>query len=236
MRALPLALLLAAAAPAAWAQRFFDDNELRAGIIAIDADIQRSADRINVIREQIGKLEIETVEMERLLSELRAENAGFKAAAAARQKLIDAGGDQLDDELREVVAAQGGQLNELQGVLASADAKAFRAALALHYHGAPADEALAALAPLAADAESPYQDEARFWTGLLQHGAGDYGLARDTLAGFVRDWPGDAREPEALYLLADIAAKVDGDRSSSWRSMLLRLHPDSFAAARLREQ
>lgn len=233
MRTLALAVLLLAPA-AAWAQRFFDDNQLRTGIIAIDADIQRAAGRINVIRDQIGKLEIETAEMERLLGELRAENASFKAAASARQKRIDAGAAQLDSELRDAGADQGRQRDELQSVITSADAKAFRAALALHYHGAPEADSIAALAPLAADGESRYQDEARFWTGLLQHGAGDYAAARETLAAFVRNWPGDAREPEALYLLADIAAKVDGDGASSWRSMLLRLHPDSFAAARLR--
>lgn len=223
-----LAILALLAAAPAWSQRIFDDNQLRQGILDYDKELRAVTKEINNLRDQIGRLQIEAEELQSLIEGLRGDIAAAQQLVAGRQQNIDAGAAQLQDAMAQASKQRDRRRQALQNVLDSQEAVAYRDAL-----GQPPTEAMAAMKRIA-DSSSSYQGAARFWLGKLQHSAGDHVAARASLRAFVDEHAGDVRAPEALYLLADIAVKVDKDSDSSWRSMLLRVHPDSFYAEQLR--
>lgn len=223
-----LAVLALLAAAPAWAQRIFDDNQLRQGILDYDKELRVVTKEINNLRDQVGRLQIEAEELQSLIEGLRGDIAAAQQLVTGRQQNIDAGAAQLQDAMAQASKQRDRRRQELQHVLDSQEAVAYRDAL-----GQPPTEAMAALKRIASSSSS-YSGAAQFWLGKLQHGTGDLVAARASLRAFVDEHAGDARAPEALYLLADIAVKVDNDSDSSWRSMLLRVHPDSFYAEQLR--
>lgn len=223
-----LAILALLAAAPAWSQRIFDDNQLRQGILDYDKELRAVTKEINNLRDQVGRLQIEAEELQSLIEGLRGDITAAQQLVAGRQQNIDAGAAQLQDAMAQAGKQRDRRRQALQNVLNSRDAVAYRDAL-----GQPPTEAMASMKRIAGSSSS-YKGAAQFWLGKLQHSAGDLVAARASLRAFVDEHAGDARAPEALYLLADIAVKVDKDSDSSWRSMLLRVHPDSFYAEQLR--
>lgn len=93
---------------------------------------------------------------------------------------------------------------------------------------APSASAAAVAGTSAAPTDGP---GARFASAMQSYRAGDYGEAEVRFAGFVRDYPGDARAEDAMFLIADGRARRGDDAGarSAARAYLQR-YPDGLRA------
>lgn len=227
-RALLAGLLLGSPA---LAQTIFDDNELRAGIVELAEQIVAEQQRVGSMSVQMDRLETELAALRTLILELEKTNGRIGGDNDEREQKLKEVAARLDAELGSSQRYGEDLLYRLNAVLAGLDAQQFRKAIDGYQTGAPPAETLKILEGIIAIGDlSSYASSATYWSGRLEYESGELLKAQEMLLGYLERYPADQHVPNAMLLLANIAAANEDPSQSKWEDLILELYPASPAA------
>ena len=221
--------------PIALGQNIFDDNELRSDLIMLADTVVKAEERARLLGEQIQRLEAETSQLRRLIKELGMTLETSQKSMGEREVRIEAMQASAANTLEksEGEARRGTAL--LRSILEGIDGREYSEALRSYNQLGDVAGSLKRLRGIVAYGSlSPYAGSARYWIGKINHQQGANGTAKKELRSFIENHPGDHRVPDAMLMLADIA-KVENDPDAArMENEILRLHPTSDAADKVR--
>jgi tol-pal system protein YbgF len=254
-RALVVALLCAAALPAA-AQGLFDDNEARRRVEILRGQLN---EHTRAVDERLAKIESAVsgagdrgaiLELASQLESLRGEIARMRGqvevlanqAEVAERRQKDLYLD-IDTRLRKLEQAQeqaaaaaaaapqkpaGGEAPQ---EASAAEAKAYQAALDQFKLGNYALAVAAMQNFLASYPTSTLAPNAQYWVGMAHSGQRDYKSAIAAQRKLLSTWPESQKAPDALLSIAS-AQETMGDRKSAQKTLeeVIAKYPDSSAA------
>lgn len=243
VRAAMAAFLLAAAAGAAQAG-IFDDEEARKAIVDLRARVTASEERAAELaagnaqlNEQISALRRSLLDLNGQLETMRGEIAKLRGGSEevarglseVQRRQMDVG-QALDDRLRKLEPLK----VVIDGVETQVDAEEKRAyddAIAA-IRGGDFDKSVTLLSGFQRRyPSSAYADSVRFWLGNALYGKRDYKEAINAFRGFVAGAPAHPRAPEALLALANSQAEIKDTRGARKTiEELLKTYPKSEAA------
>ena len=226
---------MSAVATTAHAQNIFDDNELRAQIINLSDQITTTKQEITHLATQLDKLTIEIRLLRELIDELRTTLITAAATVSQHTQEIARMDDKINNDFSASEQQAAAKTNRLRTILTGADAQTYETTLLNYIQTGDANAALKALTKIAQLRDlSAYAGPARYWIGTINHQQGNYETAKEALLKFLTDHPGDHREPDALYILAEIASILGEPDAAKWEDQIMLLYPASTAADRVR--
>lgn len=226
-----LLVLTFATMPAA-AQLGVSDNDLRTGLLDLNARMQASMPRLDALSTGIERLRQDNELLRNLLADIDklATTAANKATARtdALQKVFN----KINVAIEKVESERRRPLTQLQTIAVGADGQYYEQALTLYASGGQAAQAQAMLAEIIALKQlSNYTPAAKHWHGRIDYEQGDFVQARATLTELLKQHPNAPRAANTLHLLYDMAVLLDDEPEAGyWQRQILQLHPDSPAA------
>lgn len=233
-------LLAAGCLAASWtacaaAQDFFDDNELRADLIALAETAVELEERTEQLSGQLARLRSETAQLRRLAGDIEGQLSSGGEKSAARERRITEVMAAAEETISEHEARAERDSRLLLSILEGIDGREYSAALRGYSSDGDVKGSLRRLRGIVAYGDlSPYAGSARYWIGRINHQQGAPDVARKELGRFVAEHPSDHRVPDAMLMLAEIAALEDVFEAATIEDEILALHPDSAAADRVR--
>ena len=216
---------------------FFNDNEVRIGIIDLNDKISQTNLRIDALGRQIAKLEKEKNQLINLIVELENTTKNNQEIYSERAKKMEDVLVRFNAEIAKIEEESEASATFISNIVESVDADIYRDAITDYQLGKDPAVAIAELNKIRdLGTISTYRGPALFWIGKIQYEQGELRLARENLVRFVEGYPKDHREADAMLILSTIAKILDRTEVSTWDELILTQYPDSFAADQIRLQ
>ena len=223
--------------PSSFAQDIFDDNELRTGIIEIAEQIIAEERQVAAVSDQIARLDTELEALRTLILELQKNNGKLDGDNQKRDKRLKEIAVRLDNEISSAQSTGEDLLKRLEMVMSGFDAQEFRRAIDRYKSGASPEETQMTLKEIQALGElSNFSAPALYWSGLINYDSGETLEAREKLTEYLERYPAAQHVPNAMLLLANIAAESNDPSQGKWEDLILKLYPASTAAKVIRDQ
>ncbi len=226
-----LGLTLAILPWQAFAQSFVSDNELRTDILEVDKKIKIVQRRIASLQGQHNRLQTELIQLRTLLQDVRQSIDDSSAAIDALATSTAASDERLEKELTAIMQTHNRQLGNVRQVVEGADILAYEKAL-LRY--SKQDDIAGVLEDLRSITEleklSHQVPAALFWIGRIQYEQNQFDKSRAALERLLKQYPGSARESEALWMLAELESLQGNDSTAEkWKNRLRQQYPTSLS-------
>lgn len=230
-----IACLLATVAPVRAQVDLFQDDEARARQVELTERLDQLEIDLRRLSHSGSSLTADKQEILALVRELSGLLEDTNATAARQASQINELDRDLDSKLTTAVQQLEGKIQGLAATMVNnADKLYARALQARNQNQAPrATTLLRDL--LHRFPDSKFVPAARYWLGQLAHDAGNFDNAEDELVALLAGHPDHARIPDAISLLHAIAVQRGSvAEQKHWQQQLLKKHPASAAADRLR--